>query len=43
MNAFPDLEEVFVKCDDCSENFKTAPGLKDHYNQGHNSQYEKSW
>ena len=43
MKASADLEEVFVKCDNCSENFKTAPGLKDQYNQAHSSQYEKSW
>ena len=31
------LEEVFVKCDHCGENFKTAQGLKDHCDQAHHN------
>ena len=29
MKASAVLEEVFVKCDHCGKNFKTAQGLKD--------------
>ena len=29
------LEEVFVKCDHCGENFKTAQGLKYHCDEAH--------
>ena len=29
------LEEVFVKWDNCGENFKTTQGFKDHCDQAH--------
>ena len=29
------LEEVFLKCDNWGENFKTKPGFKDHRDQAH--------
>ena len=35
MKASAVLEEVFVKCDNCCKNFKTAQGLKDHCDQAH--------
>ena len=35
MKASAVLEEVFVKCDHCGKNFKTAQGLKDHCDQAH--------
>ena len=37
MKASAVLEEVFVKCDHCGENFKTAQGLKDHCDQAHHN------
>ena len=37
MRASAVLEEVFVKCDNCGENFKTAKGFKDHCDQAHQS------
>ena len=35
MKASEVLEEVFVKCDNCGENFKTTQDLKDHCDQAH--------
>ena len=35
MKASAVLEEVFVKCDHCGNNFKTAQGLKDHCDHAH--------
>ena len=36
------LEEVFVKCDTCGKNFKTAQGLKYHWDQAHKNLPKKS-
>ena len=35
MKASEVLEEAFVKCDNCGENFKTEHGFKDHCDQAH--------
>lgn len=35
MKASEVLEEVFVKCDNCGENFKTTQDLKDRCDQAH--------
>ena len=35
MKASTVLEEVFVNCDNCGKNIKTAKGLKDHCDQAH--------
>ena len=35
MKASAVLEEVFVNCDNCGKNIKTAQGLKDHCDQAH--------
>ena len=35
MKASEFLEEVFVKCDNCGENFKTTQDLKDRCDQAH--------
>ena len=35
MKASAVLDEVFVKCDHCGKNFKTAQGLTDHCDQAH--------
>ena len=35
MKASAVPEEVFVRCDHCGENFKTAQGLKIHCDQAH--------
>ena len=35
MRASAFLEEVFLKCDNCGKNFKTAQGLKYHCDQAH--------
>ena len=37
MKASTVLEEVFVNCDNCGKNIKTAQGLKDHCDQAHQS------
>ena len=42
MKATAVLEEVFVMCDNCGENFKTAQGLKDQYDQPHKNLPKKS-
>ena len=35
MKASEVLEKVFVKCDNCGENFKTTQDLKDRCDQAH--------
>ena len=35
MKASEVLEEVFVKCDNCGQNFKTTQDLKDNCDQTH--------
>ena len=37
MKASEVLEEVFLNCDNCGENFKTTQRLKDHFDQGHHN------